>query len=141
MLLADASRSIDDDEIRFQRAGYAAAITHPNVLAAIASGFDRRISVTYVEWGDTSSQEVVVPWSIIDGPESAAAFAATLMERPRLGHGPNAIGSALSAGIALIEANDIESLRRVIEDPESYLRDEAGIIARESRKDTKEMVA
>ncbi len=115
MLLADASRSIDDDEIRFQRAGYAAAITHPSVLAAIASGFDRRISVTYVEWGDTSSQEVVVPWAFIDGPESAAAFAARLMKRPRLGHGPNAIGSALSAGIALIEANDIEGARRVID--------------------------
>jgi hypothetical protein len=31
VLLADASRSIDDAEIRFQREGYAAAITHPEV--------------------------------------------------------------------------------------------------------------
>ncbi len=38
VLLADASRSIDDGEIRFQRQGYAAAITDPDVLAAISHG-------------------------------------------------------------------------------------------------------
>ena len=65
VLLADASGSIDDAEIRFQRQGYASAITHPQVLAAIASGYRQRISVTYVEWGDVDSQEVVVPWTDI----------------------------------------------------------------------------
>ena len=34
VLLADGSRSIDDAEIRFQRQGYAAAFTHPEVLGA-----------------------------------------------------------------------------------------------------------
>ena len=48
VLLADASRSIDDAEIRFQRRNYAAAITHPEVLAAIASGYRQKIAVTYV---------------------------------------------------------------------------------------------
>jgi Protein of unknown function (DUF1194) len=59
VLLADASRSIDDGEIRFQRQGYAAAITHPDVLAAISHGYERRIAVTYVEWGDAASLEVM----------------------------------------------------------------------------------
>lgn len=81
-LLADASRSIDDDEIRFQRRGYASAITHPDVLAAILGGYERRIAVTNVESGDETSQEAVVPWTVIDGPESAAAFALALLERP-----------------------------------------------------------
>src|SRR5918994_1166250 len=67
VLLADASGSIDDAEIHFQRQGYAAAITHPKVLAAIAQGFEQRIAVNYVEWGDASSQEVVVPWTVVDG--------------------------------------------------------------------------
>ena len=58
-----------------QRQGYAAAITHPEVLGAIEQGFDQRIAVTYVEWGDARSQDVVVPWTIIDGKDSAAAFA------------------------------------------------------------------
>lgn len=115
VLLADASRSIDNAEVRFQRQGYAAAITHPSIVAAITSGYDRRIAVIYVEWGDESSQEVVVPWTIIEGAESAAAFARALLERPRLGYGSNAIGSAIAAGQALIEGNQIDGHRKVID--------------------------
>jgi hypothetical protein len=115
VLLADASRSIDDGEIRLQRQGYAAAITHPEVLRAIEQGFDQRIAVTYVEWGDARSQDVVVPWTIIDGKDSAAAFAQTLMERPRRAFGPNAIGSALTVAKELIEGNEIEGYRKVID--------------------------
>lgn len=115
VLLADASGSIDDSEIRFQRQGYAAAITHPEILAAIAQGFDQRIAVTYVEWGNAGSQEVVVPWTIIDGSESAEAFAQALLVTPRLAFGRNAIGNALAVAQALIELNDITGYRRVID--------------------------
>lgn len=97
VLLADASRSIDDAEILFQREGYVAAITHPDILAAIANGFLQRIAVTYVEWGDAAWQDVVVPWTIIDGKESAGDFASELLAAPRKATGPNAIGSALAA--------------------------------------------
>ena len=115
VLLADASRSIDDAEIRFQRHGYAAAITHPEVLDAIAQGFEQRIAVTYVEWGEASSQEIVVPWTVVDGPESAAAFAASLLEAPRRAFGPNAIGNALAVAHALIESNAFDGYRKVID--------------------------
>ncbi|MDX1575435.1 MAG: DUF1194 domain-containing protein [Kiloniellales bacterium] len=115
VLLADASRSIDDGEILFQRRGYAAAITHPDVLAAITHGYERRIAVTYVEWGDAASQEVVVPWTIVEGPQSAKAFAERLLAEPRLATGPNAIGSALAAAHALIEGNGFEGTRKVID--------------------------
>ena len=115
VLLADASRSIDDAEIRFQRQGSADAITHPDVLSAIEQGFRQRIAVAYVEWGDASSQEVVITWTIIDGEETAGLFAAALMDAPRLAYGPNAIGNALAAAQALIESNDIDAFRRVID--------------------------
>lgn len=115
VLLADASRSIDDKEVIFQRRGYAAAITHPDVLAAISGGYERRIAVTYVEWGDETSQEIVVPWTLVGDAESAAAFAEKLLAVPRLAEGPNAIGSALTAAHALIVGNDIESTRQVID--------------------------
>ena len=115
VLLADASRSIDEVEVRLQRRGYAAAITHPQVLSAISGGFLRRIAVTYVEWGDETSQEVIVPWTIIEDANSAAAFAEKLVAAPRLGQGPNAIGSAIAAAHALIELNAIEGTRRVID--------------------------
>lgn len=115
VLLADASRSIDDGETRLQRQGYAAAITHPDILAAIAAGYHGRIAVAYVEWGDVDSQEVVVPWTIIDGRASAAAFARMLLEAPRRANGPNAIGSAIAAAHGMIERNPIEGSRRVID--------------------------
>ena len=115
VLLADASGSIDDAEIRFQRQGYATAITDKEVLAAITGGYYRRIAVTYVEWGNEMSQEVVVPWTVIDGQATAENFAKALLERPRLAVGMNAIGSALAAGHALIEGNTIKGIRRVID--------------------------
>src|SRR5688572_26350643 len=82
VLLADASGSIDSTELAFQRQGYANALVHPEVLRAIAGGAYRRIALAYVEWGNDQWQDVVVPWTIIDGLPSAQAFGSTLMERP-----------------------------------------------------------
>src|SRR3546814_2596642 len=70
VLLADPTGSIDDREIFFQRQGYADAITDPDILSAIALGSDQKIAVPYVEWGNATSQEVVVPLTIIDGARS-----------------------------------------------------------------------
>ena len=115
VLLVDASRSIDDGELRFQREGYAVAMTHPDVLAAISYGYLRRIAVTFVEWADETSQEVVVPWTVIDGEDSARRFVKAMLAAPRRAFGPNAIGPALAAGHALIEGNNIDGTRRVID--------------------------
>ncbi|MBO6757581.1 MAG: DUF1194 domain-containing protein [Roseibium sp.] len=115
VLLADATGSIDEAEIRFQRKGYADAITDPAVLAAILDNAYGKIAVTYVEWGDYTSQQVVVDWTVIDGPEAAERFAAELMEKPRLAFGRNAIGAALLKGKELIDTNAYTGLRRVID--------------------------
>jgi hypothetical protein len=113
VLLADASGSIDQEEVEFQRQGYATAITHPDVLYAISSTLTGTIAVTYVEWA--ANQAVVVDWTVIDGPEAAQAFAGRLLDPPRLATGRNAIGAALLEGKRLIEANQITSLRQVID--------------------------
>ena len=115
VVLADASGSIDRDEILFQRQGYAEAITDPAVLQAIADTAYGSVAVTYVEWAAADSQGVVVPWTVIAGEDSAARFAAALLEPPRMAYGRNAIGSALLAGKRLIEENDIEGWRKVID--------------------------
>jgi hypothetical protein len=134
VLLADASGSIDDAEIHFQRQGYAAAITHPEVLGAIAQGYDQRIAVTYVEWGGVSSQQVVVPWTIVDGPDSAAAFAAALLAEPRRAFGRNAIGNAIAVGQGLIESNDIDGARKVIDVSADSANSWGGIPIAEARR-------
>jgi len=67
VLLADATGSTDADEIRFQREGYGLAITHPDVLQAVADTGHGRIAVTCAEWGDLTSRQVVVGWTLIYG--------------------------------------------------------------------------
>ncbi|MEM7427166.1 MAG: DUF1194 domain-containing protein [Pseudomonadota bacterium] len=115
VLLADATGSIDDAEIRFQREGYAQAITSPEVLAAITGGLHGKIAVTYVEWGDFTSQQIVVPWTILQGADDAQRVAKVLTDTPRLAYGSNAIGAALVKGMQLLETNEIRGLRRVID--------------------------
>ena len=115
VLLADATGSIDDAEILFQREGYAKAITNPDVISAITTSIYGKIAVTYVEWGDYSSQDVVVGWQIVDSEESAQKFASDLLLPPRRARGYNAIGSALLFGKSLIENNEIWSFRQVID--------------------------
>src|SRR3546814_18203781 len=107
--------SIDDREIFFQRQGYADAITDPDILSAIALGPDQKIAVTYVEWGNETSQEVVVPWTIIDGAAAAAGFTARLMSQPRQAFGRNALGSAITFPHLLIASNSINRFRPLLD--------------------------
>lgn len=115
VMLADASGSIDETEIRFQRSNYAEAMVHADVLGAIAKGQLQKIAVSFVEWGDDTSQAIVVPWMVIDGADAARKFATAIMKPPRLAFGPNAIGSALQFAHNLLKSNRYEGLRKVID--------------------------
>lgn len=115
VLAADGSGSIDDQELALQREGYAAAITHPDVLASIAAGSTRRIALAYVEWGGADSQHTIVDWRLIEGPDSAAAFAEELRTRPRAARGWNSISGAIDYSAALIRSNDFAGERKVID--------------------------
>ena len=55
VLAVVGSGSIDEAEFRRQRADYAAAITHPQVLSAISSGPYRRVALTLIEWAAPES--------------------------------------------------------------------------------------
>ncbi len=87
VLAIDTSGSVDEEEGRLQRKGYIDAFTAPEVLAAIRSGRHKRIAVTYYEWAGQTYQHIVVPWTLIDGKASAAAFALELQIQP-VGVGP-----------------------------------------------------
>lgn len=113
VLLADASGSIDAEELAFQRQGYALAITDAAVVDAITSSIYGSVAVTYVEWA--SNTAVVVPWTIINSAETARAFADALSGPPRQAYGSNAIGGALLDAKRLIEGNDIFAPRAVID--------------------------
>src|SRR6185503_19490480 len=71
VLATDVSRSVTETKFRLQREGTAAAITHPDVLRAIATGPNRRIAVCLVEWATVGMQAVVVDWTVIDSAAAA----------------------------------------------------------------------
>jgi Protein of unknown function (DUF1194) len=83
VLAADVSRSVDQQKFELQRKGYAAAISNPQVLDAIRSGVNGRIAVVFVEWSGYGNQNVVIDWTMIDGPKAAAQFGDRLLELPR----------------------------------------------------------
>ena len=69
VLAVDVSRSMDPDEQELQRQGFMDAFRSPVVHDAIRNGMLGRIIVTYMEWSGVEHQNVIVPWTIIDGPE------------------------------------------------------------------------
>ena len=111
VLLADASGSITDAEIAFQRRGYAAALATPEVAEALAAAGG--VAITYVEWAAHTG--TVVPWQVLRTPEDARAFAAALLGPPRRAAGRNAIGGALLDALALMEGNGISGERLVVD--------------------------
>jgi hypothetical protein len=133
VLLADASGSITQEEVDFQRESTATAITDPAVIEAIQTTLTGSIAVTYVEWA--ANQATVVEWTVIDSPETAEAFAAALLGPPRLATGRNAIGNALLEGKRLIENNKIQSLRQVIDFSGDSLGNFSGAGIEEARQE------
>lgn len=115
VLAVDVSGSVDPFEARQQRDGYVAALVHPEVIAAIEGGAFGKIAVMYLEWAGMEYQRVVVPWTVIDGEDGARQFVAALEEVPPLPSYWTGIGAAIQRGIAEIEGNAFEGMRKVID--------------------------
>ena len=115
VLAADGSGSIDDDELAFQRQGYARAITSSEVLTAIERGLIGSIAIAYMEWGGPASQHLIVDWHMISDLESAADFANKLVTAPRAASGWNSISGAIDFSVTLIETNRFFGERLVID--------------------------
>ena len=115
ILAADVSRSIDDDEFKLQRQGYAAAITNPRVLQAIAGGQYGAIAICFVEWSGPEEQQVIAEWTVIRDGESAAGFAATLLDSPRSFVGRTSISAALDFGRAYFRKSGSTADRLVVD--------------------------
>src|SRR2546423_12386972 len=82
VLAADVSRSIDDGEFNLQRKGYAAAMTDPRVLRAIAGGRNHAIAITFFEWSGASDQNVLVDWTCVRDVDASGGFAASTIAVP-----------------------------------------------------------
>lgn len=115
VLAADVSRSIDDDEFKLQREGYARAFTHPDVLRAIRAGPHHAIAVTFVEWSGAAEQKTVVDWTVIRDDETGAVFASAILAAPRSFASHTSISAAIDFAMKRFAETDIEAGRRVID--------------------------
>ena len=115
VLAVDVSRSMEPYELEIQRQGYAEALTSESVLAAIRNGLIGKIAVTYVEWAGSDLQNVIVPWTVIAGPDEAAQVASAIAWHITGGMRRTSISGALDFGRVAIESNEYEGLRRVID--------------------------
>jgi hypothetical protein len=115
VLAVDVSYSMDMDELAIQREGYAQAIVSREFLQALKTGPNGKISVTYFEWAASSDQKIIIPWRVIDGPETADAVANEIMKTPIRRASRTSISGAINFAMPLFDENPYRGLRRVID--------------------------
>ena len=115
VIAVDVSTSMDQEEQRLQREGYARALRSPEVMQAIKSGRRGRVAVIYMEWASPENQRVLVPWTVIDGPDDAAEMANAVKEQPTILQGGTSIFAALSFAAKLLRTSGLQSDRQIID--------------------------
>jgi hypothetical protein len=115
VIAVDVSYSMDPDEQALQREGYVLALTSKEFLQALRQGAHGKIAVTYFEWAGQSDQRILMPWRVIDGPESADAVAAEITRTPMRRASRTSISGALRFAKPLFDDSGYRGLRRVID--------------------------
>jgi hypothetical protein len=115
VLAVDVSYSMDPDEQALQREGYMAAITSVEFMQALRQGMHGRIAMTYFEWAGVHHRQVIVPWRLIDGPESADAFSVDIGRARYTRASRTSVSGALEFGAMLFEGSGFRGIRRVID--------------------------
>jgi Protein of unknown function (DUF1194) len=115
ILAVDVSYSMDMDELAVQREGYAQAIVSKEFLQALKAGQTGKIAVTYFEWAASNDQKIIIPWRVIDGPETADAVAEEILKTPIRRASRTSISGAINFAMPLFEENPYHGLRRVID--------------------------
>lgn len=91
----DASGSVSNERMAMYVEGHARAVTSPGFLAALSNLPTGRAALAYVAWSNNDRQQYMVPWRLVDGPASAAAWAKAL----RTAVLPNAGYTSISGAI------------------------------------------
>jgi len=115
VLAVDVSYSMDMDELAIQREGYAQAIISKEFLQALKSLPNGKVSITYFEWAASSDQKIIIPWRLIDGPETADAVASEIMKTPVRRASRTSISGAIYFAMPLFDQDPYHGARRVID--------------------------
>ncbi|MFL5076078.1 MAG: DUF1194 domain-containing protein [Microvirga sp.] len=115
VIAVDVSYSMDTDEQELQRQGFVEAFRSTAVHDAIRRGMIGRIGVVYMEWAGAADQQVLLPWTVIDNPESAMAFAGALAEKPTRRASRTSVSGAIDFSVRLLSDSGLAPTRQVID--------------------------
>jgi hypothetical protein len=115
VIAVDVSNSMDPEEQALQREGYILGLTSREFLQALRNGSYGRIAITYFEWAGIYDQKIILPWRLIDGPESAEAVTNEIKNTPYRRAPRTSIFGALQFAKPLFDSSGYGGLRRVID--------------------------
>ena len=111
----DISYSMDPEEQALQKQGYVDALNSPEVLQAIRSGMTGKIAIAYFEWANAFDQRMVLPWTIIDGPQSAKAATDRIGASPLRRSQRTSVSGAINFGRTMLETVPYRAFRKVLD--------------------------
>lgn len=115
VLAVDVSGSMDPEELAIQRAGYLAALRHPDLIRIVAAGRHGRVAFSHFEWAGQVRRITTIPWRIIDSPEAVEAFAAEVEALELRNSFGTSISQAIDYGVELLESADFPADSWVID--------------------------
>jgi hypothetical protein len=115
VIATDVSRSVNTEEAMLQREGVAQAFRSADLIEAIERGALGKIAVVYIDWSTEYINRVVVNWQIIRDRATATGFADALMQAPSTWGQRTSISSVMILAAELIDTNELEGTRRVID--------------------------
>lgn len=111
----DISGSVDRDEYRLQLDGLGGALLSPDVRQAFLAMPDANVRILVFEWGGSSSQQVVLPWTDVVRAQDLQNIATVLQATIRQPFEPStALGNAMLFGASAL-ASQTDCWRRTLD--------------------------
>ncbi|WP_341909322.1 DUF1194 domain-containing protein [Ferrovibrio terrae] len=115
VLAVDISGSIDADEAKLQREGYARALIDKDVIKAIRGGIHGKIAIAYFDWSDSYVQNDILDWTLIHDEASAQAVSRRLLEQQTRTARRTSISGAINHAIPRFGSGPYKGVRKVLD--------------------------
>ncbi len=116
LLAIDTSASVSREEFDLQLRGIAKAFADPDVLQAVENLKPLGVAVGVMQWGGPGESRVVIPFTHLERARDAKAFGFLIGRSYRfVGATSTSIASAIEDGTTLLNRNEFDGQRRVID--------------------------
>jgi hypothetical protein len=116
VLALDSSASVDRREFALQIEGLALAFADPEVQRAVENLKPLGAAVAVMQWGAPGETRVILPFTHLHSARDSKAFGFRIgLARRWMWASATSIATAISDGSALIETNEFDGFRRIID--------------------------